>query len=321
MTVELSDPPDGAADALLVAAGTTTPLALAFKARVNAGTARLLVESIEATGEHPFVLVAGRTTQDARRILREAGLGVVDDAGNAHIELPGVVVHVEGPPGRAAKRQTPTRLSGKAGVVAQALLIDRERAWKITELAEHAEVSMGLAHRVVARLEEEGIVRVEGAGPARTRHLANPAALLDLWAEEQRDQPLRTRAFVLAQTARQTIDILGDGLENARLAHAFTGPAGASLVAPFVTTIPVVEVWCAATAVPEGLCEAVGGEPVDDGHNVVFLQAKDDGALVFREQRGGCWVANPFRLYVDLLRSPQRGRDQAEHLRAQEIGF
>jgi hypothetical protein len=33
------------------------------------------------------------------------------------------------------------------------------------------------------------------------------------------------------------------------------------------------------------------------------------------------WVANPFRLFVDLRRDPRRGREQADHLREETIGF
>ena len=45
------------------------------------------------------------------------------------------------------------RLSGNAGVVAQALLLERDHTWRVRDLAERAGVSDGLAHRVLARLE------------------------------------------------------------------------------------------------------------------------------------------------------------------------
>lgn len=41
------------------------------------------------------------------------------------------------------------------------------------------------------------------------------------------------------------------------IAYALTGAAAGSFVAPFVTAIPVVEVWVQATAASEELCEAV----------------------------------------------------------------
>lgn len=322
VSVQAAEAPSDHVDAVLYAGELATPLAIEAKSRVNAATARLVVDR-RAVGPRDLcvLVVAAETTEDAREILRAAGIGVVDGDGNAHLELPGIVVHVEGRPEAAGHRLAPVRLSGKAGVIAQTLLVGPDRGWKVTDLAEEAQVSVGLAHRVLERLEEEGVIRAEGAGPARIRFVTHPAALLDLWAEEQRDRPLRTKAFVLAQTTRQLIDIVGTGLDDAEVAHAFTGPAGASLMAPFVTAVPVIEAWVAAPEAPEGLVEATGAELVDDGHNLVFLQAKDDSPLLFREQVEERWVANRFRLYVDLLHAPQRGREQAEHLRTEVIGF
>lgn len=99
-------------------------------------------------------------------MLKEHGVGVVDGAGNAHLELPGLLVHVEGRRRRKeARRPRATRLAGKAGVVAQALLLDRDGLWKVHDLAERAEVSDGLAHRVLSRLETEAIVGAERVGP------------------------------------------------------------------------------------------------------------------------------------------------------------
>jgi hypothetical protein len=60
---------------------------------------------------------------------------------------------------------------------------------------------------------------------------------------------------------------------------------------------------------------------VPEGPNVIFLQAKDDTPLAFRERADEVWVANRFRLYADLRRDPRRGREQAEHLRQELIGF
>ena len=144
--------------------------------------------------------MARESTADARRILREHGIGIVD-SGNAHIELPGLLVHVEG--GHPAAYARPVRLSGRAGVVAQALLLYQGRRWQVEDLAEEARVSDGLAHRVLVRLEAENLVASEGAGTRRHRYVTDASALLDLWAEEDRYRPERTRAFVLARGPRQ----------------------------------------------------------------------------------------------------------------------
>jgi len=182
---------------------------IATIARLNAGAARQLVTD-DAERDAPLLVVAGRTTADARALLRDHGIGIVDGQGNAHIELPGVVIHVTGDDTRVAPRP-PTRLTCKAGVVAQALM-----------------------------LETETLVQSRGKSPARVRVVREPAGLLDLWAEEQQDAPTRLPAYRLGQTSEQVTREVLDGLADAGIEHALTGAAAAATLAPFVTAIPGV---------------------------------------------------------------------------------
>ena len=125
----------------------------------------------------------------------------------------------------------------------------------------------------------------------------------------------------MTPAVREVVERLGANLDRAGVDYALTGAAGASLLAPFVTAVPVTEVWVAATAAPEELLRGAGVDPVTDGQNVVFLQEKDDTPLAFREQAKGVWIANRFRLFADLRRDPRRGREQSDHLRQEVIGF
>ena len=312
---------DRGVDAILHFAGSRAPVAVETKRRANAATAWQLIQYADAHPEMALLLIADETTAEAREILERHGIGVVDGLGNAHIELPGLLLHLEGRRRPRRDGTAPARLSGKAGVVAQALLLAPQREWHVGDLADEAGVSPGLAHRVLARLEREGLMRAEGAGPRRVRQLVNPTALLDLWAEENLDRSRRTSGYALSRSPQQLTRKIGSGLESHGVAHAVTGAAAASLVAPFVTSVPIVPLWVQAKAAPEEMLHAAGAEPVTDGENVVLLQAKDDAPLAFREKPGGTWIANRFRLYVDLRRDPRRGREQAEHLRREVIGF
>ncbi len=309
-------------DAILRFAGTHARVTVETKGRTNAGAAWQLVHSADARPEVPVLLIAQETTAEARQILQNHGVAVVDGLGSAHIELPGLLFHLEGRRRlRGGAKSPPTRLRGKAGIAAQALLLDPQRVWRVQDLAKEAQISSGLAHRVFARLESEGIIAVEGAGPRRVRRVTNPTALLDVWAEENVERPIRTSGYLLAQTPQQVIRKLGTNLGLSDIEYALTGAAAASLVAPFVTAVPVVDVWVSATAAPEELYDAAQADRVTDGQNVVFLQAKDDAPLAFRKKAKDLWVTNRFRLYVDLRRDPRRGREQATHLRRQVIGF
>lgn len=315
---------DRGSDAILTFADRKEEVAVEFKQRANAATAWQLVHYAEAHPERRHLLIAEETTEETRRILEDHGIGIIDGLGNAHLELPGLLLHVEGY--RRGKRRTetttpPTRLKGKAGVVAQALLLHPERRWQVKDVVEEAAVSAGLAHRVLARLEHEGVVAAQGTGPNRTRTLSDPGALFDLWAEENMEQRTSTTAYVLAQTPRLVATKVGNNLEREGIDYAVTGAAAATLVAPFVTAVPVVEVWVTVTVGAHELAQATQAELVTDGHNVVFLQARHDGPLAFREKRDGLWLANHFRIYTDLRRDPRRGREQADNLRREMIGF
>lgn len=313
---------DRRVDAKLRFAGTQAKVAVELKNRANAATAWQIVQLAKARPGVPIILIADQTTAQARRILGDHGIGVIDGVGNAHIELPGLLFHLEGQrrSQRIAANAPPTRLRGKAGIAAQALLLDPKKTWQVRDLVDAADVSTGLAHRVLARLEGEGIVEAEGKGPSRVRRVTNATALLDLWAEENLEKPIRTVAHLLAQTPQRLIKELGTNLNDAGIDYALTGAAGASLVAPFITALPVAEVWVRDTIDPDQLHKKAQAEPVTDGHNVVFLQTKYDTPLTFRE-KVDLWVTDRFRMYLDLRRDPRRGVEQADHLRREVIGF
>jgi len=318
----LSPTDDACVAAVIQFAGERTRIAVQFRQRVNAANAWQYVHDAEIHPEMPLLIVAVESTEESRAILRRHGIALADGLGNVHIQLPGLLIHLEGSSRRQSSAGTrPPRLSGKSGVIAQALLIHLNRAWHINDLAEEADVSVGLVHRVLNRLEDEKVVTTEGTGPKKVRRVVDPPALLDLWAEEEKSRPIRSHGFVLAQTPQQLIERVGSGLERAKIDHALTGAAAANLIAPFVTAVPIVELWATALASLDELYKQIGGEIVGDGANVTFLQEKDDTPLVFREKRKGQWVSNRFRIYVDLLGDPRRGREQAKHFRREAIGF
>lgn len=315
---------DRGVDAILRFAGKQTEIAVEIKRRANAAAAWQLVHHAEQWPNRPILLIAEQTTAEARRILESHGIGVLDGLGNAHIEMPGLLVHLEGyKEGRPEVKAPipPARLRGKAGVAAQALLLEPQRRWRVQDLADRAGISNGLAHRVLRRLENDGLVRAQGTGPNRFRRVFDRTALFDLWIEENVDRPIIQRGFALTQSPRQLIKQIGANLARAGTEYAITGAAAASLIAPFVTALPVVDIWVQETADLDELLPAIGVETVTDGQNIVFMQGKDDVALTFRGEQDGVWVPNKFRLYADLLRDPRRGAEQAAHLREEVIGF
>ena len=318
---------DRRADAIIRVGDVSLVVEVKAQRETNASSARQLAEYARTLpGQAHLLLVTGATTELARQLLEEANVAVIDGLGHVRVSLPGLFIWTDGrPEDKPAGHQTeqpPTRLTGKAGIAAQALMREPERLWKVHDLAQVASISAGLAHRVLARLERENLVEAEGSGPQRTRRLSDPAALLDLWSEEMRDRKTRQlRAFRLTRDAMTQASALSKALDAAGIEHAVTGPAAAARLAPFTTAIPVTDVWVTETVTMDRAATLAGAEVVPEGHNVLLRQAAGDGPLTFRERVDDVWTVSKFRLYYDLRNDPRRGREQANRLREEIIRF
>lgn len=325
VTAEAMAPTKRRADIVLRAGDVTHVVEVKAQRLTNAGAARQIIDRAQdlPKGTH-LLLVARTTTEEARRLLEEKGIGVIDTHGNMRVEFPGLFLWTEGtlPATQDVRKEPPVKLTGKAGVAAQALLREPQRKWQVHDLAKEADISVGLAHRVLVRLERENLLEVEGAGPKRIRQVGNPSALLDLWAEEMRDRGVRRlRAFRLGRDPRAQAKILSRALTEAKIEHAVSGPAGAARLAPFVTAIPVADIWVADTLPLNEVAAAAQAEVVQEGHNILLRQVPGDAPLAFRAKVDDVWTVDPFRLFFDLRQEPKRGREQADQLRKEVIRF
>jgi DNA-binding IscR family transcriptional regulator len=314
-------------DVVVRAGDVFHPVELKAQAAINTAKAHQLIKFAEGLPVGARLLAVARTsTEESRQLLHDAGIGLIDAQGYVRVDLPGIFVWTEGqrdkPRCDEDSAGAPVKLTGKAGVVAQALLREPDRWWHVADLATVADVSPSLAHRVLSRLERDNLIAVKGGGPRRVRHVANATALLDLFAEELQDRRVQQiRAYRLSRDSRAHAGVLSGKLADAGVDHAVSGPAGAARLAPFVTTIPVVDIWITEAIDLGSAVEAVGAESVPEGHNILLKQAPADAPLAFRRRLDNVWTANPFRLYCDLRRDPRRGREQADRLREEVIGF
>lgn len=60
---------------------------------------------------------------------------------------------------------------------------------------------------------------------------------------------------------------------------------------------------------------------VNEGANLVIIEVKSPGELLFREWMDGLWLASPIQIYLDLLTGEGRSKEMAEHFRKERIGF
>lgn len=311
-------------DVVIRAGQVTVAVELKTQRLTNAVAARQAVAYARSLpADTHLVVVAQSITEDARDQLTRAGIGFIEGTGAIRLDLPGLYVWRDGQrpdtPGRPRGTQ-PIAVSGKAGVAAQRLLHQPDRAWTVHGLAEAADVSVGLVHRLFVRLENDGVLEAAGTGPRKTRSVTNPSALLDLWAEEMRDRDVRQlRAYRLAREPRALAAAISKALTDAGIEHAITGAAAALRLAPFVTAAPVTEVWVPELTDLHVVSAAARAPAVTEGHNLVFRSARDDLPLAFRRRDKNVWIADVFRVYLDLRADPRRGREQADRLREEVI--
>ncbi|WP_428114722.1 hypothetical protein [Candidatus Poriferisodalis sp.] len=178
-----------------------------------------------------------------------------------------------------------------------------------------------------AILAEAGVGSVDGLGNV---HLTLPGLIMRTTGES-RARPAQPRSRLSGKSSLvaqamlldtdRLVDEICDGLERTGTEYALTGTAAVARISPLLTNVPVVEVWLNATADPDAVCESLQAQPVESGPNLVILQERNDAPLAFRTRQRDKWIANVFRLYVDVRRDPQRGREQADHLRREVIGF
>lgn len=260
----------------------------------------------------------------SRQLLREHGIGYLDHSGNVYLELPWALYFVDRPSSKTEPRPLRRPFRGSSAQVVHALLAEPAKAWHITHLAQRAQVQPSTAHKVCTWLQEQLWLKAEGTGPATVRRLVQPAALLDAWAEAHKlaDYDIY-RYHRWFQDDEQLLRATSEALGRVGVAHALTLVSGARLVAPHATDSG--RMWLIVSSADrdraaEGL-EQSGFQEVEGGEAVTLFVTHERSPLMFCRQLSGYWVASDVQLYLDLWAWPQRGKEQARHLRAERLPY
>jgi len=289
----------------------------------SVGEPRYLAQAITvltlATRQSPrdYPLIAAHYIgPEGQRLCREAGVGYLDLAGNAFLRFDGVLIdRRSGQRPARAKARLRRLFSPKSSRIVRVLLNQSDQEWTLTRLATEASISVRTAHLVINALEEKDFVD-KRRGAIR---LAKPGPLLDLWAENYRvDQHRRHTFYSFIRSPRELASKLAAEAAAQRVSFALTLHAGAALVAPFVRYSDV-HAYIAGDI--DRFVKALDLRPVESGGGVHLLTPNDQGVFYgTRTIEDIPVVCNP-QLYLDLLHYPARGREQAEELRRQKLGY
>lgn len=263
------------------------------------------------------VAVAQYIGSQSASLLRRQGFGYLDLSGNCYLALENVLIEKEGKPNlRPSTRPLKSLFAPRATRVVRALLADAQRTWRLEELAKASDVSLGHAHNVIKRLDELAwVVR----GEQQRIHLAKPADLLETWCESYSYRQNVVAAYFSPEriTRRSMAEIARLALAEGRR-YAFTLHSGAALVAPHIR-FPVIHCYLEGALDP--FAGALGLRPGEGEGNVYLLTPYDQGVFYGRLEKGGLSVVCLPQLYADLHHYERRGREQAEYLRREAMGY
>src|SRR5438445_8909030 len=252
------------------------------------------------------------------RILKDNNLGYVDLPGNCYLAFENVLIEKDGKRNvRPSTRPLRSLFAPRATRVVRVLLVEPARAWRLEELARAAQVSLGHTHNVVKRLQE--LAWVEHDESQRIR-LGKPADLLESWCESYTYRANEIGSYAAPErVTRAFLSAIARAATAEGRRYAFTLNAGLSLVAP---SLRVPAVHCYLEGDPAPVAAALGLRATAEGDGAVhFLAPYDPGVFHALLEKGGLTVVCLPQLYADLLRYERRGREQAEHLRREAMGY
>lgn len=265
--------------------------------------------------ERPDIVAARRMSPGARDALAKAGIGWVDETGAAEIAHGTIVVSREGraqTTERSLSHWTPAVLG-----VAEAILCDTRAT--VAAMRETTGLSTGSCANALRFLTREGLLTTGAErGPRAARHVVDAGRLLDAYATAALAAPTQPSVQVGVVWSDPVAALARAGAKWDAVGRrwACTGPAAASVLAPYLTTFATVDVYIEAETIAglSAAAEDVGLRPIEGGRLILrpFPTAASQ-RLSVRKRR--LWLAPWPRVYVDLRASGVRGEEAAEHLR------
>lgn len=263
------------------------------------------------------VFIAPYLSPEAQALCREQAVGFLDLEGNVRLLFDTVFIErlVAGKPA-VERRELKSLFKPKSAQVLLVMLRDPSRAWRVTELAERADVSLGHVSNVRAGLLDREWAQVSDEG----LFLSEPDALLDAWRDAYEPPAGRRASFyttlhgsAFEEAARRVLDS-----DRKPGQAAFASFSAAHWLAPYGRT--GTHYFYADDVSIERLHAALKLSSVSKGENVVVTLLKDPG--LFRdnvEPAPGAICTSPVQTYLDLTAAGERGREAADHLRRERL--
>ncbi len=286
--------------------------------RVRSGILQLneLLSKQSATNRYG-ILASDFVSPESARLCNEAKVGYIDLAGNARLSFDQIFIELQAAGNLfRAKRELKSLFTPKAERVLRVMLTPPLHAWKVTDLADAAGVSLGHVSNVRKLLLDREWVVATDAGV----RVNKPEELAAAWGtvyqpRERAKETLHTllHGEALEDTTRSAL------VEAGRGEHAVLGSySAAKWIAPYGRH--ATQFFYADAAGARILKRHLQAQPVSRGENVVILTPKEDDMFSGRiEPAPGIWCTGLIQTWLDLTGAGERGAEAADHLLQEKL--
>lgn len=226
--------------------------------------------------------------------LEDSAVGYLDSAGRAW--LPGM----RRTPLERATRKRARSLRAAGLRVAQLLADDPQRRWTERDLADRAKTSTSTAHKLLERLEGEGLMQRTGHTRGTVRTVLDPAALRRWLAHNGQPSRVRRLACWLPDIPEPCVG----GLQIVLTGAAAAAELGMPVLTGRARTL--LRVKMPQSTDLNDIPSMLGGVRDDAGANTLLIDDRD--GLGWREARrssSGALLAPPSRVMLDLWLEPR----------------
>ena len=261
------------------------------------------------------VLLAPYLSKEAQALCKESGVSYADLEGNCRLAFDSVFIEREVATRPASvKRELRSLFKPKSAQVLRRLLRDPHQAWRVVDLAQAADVSLGHVSNVRKALIQRDWAEASGEG----LRLTAPDDLLDAWRDSYEPPAGERVSTYTALHGQMLSDALRRATEEPGARVALAAYTAAQWLAPFARGgMDFVYVDAPGFA---ALRKHLDFGPISRGANLEVIQLTDDGPLRDAVQLAPGRVAtSPVQTYLDLWVSGERGREAADFLRHEKL--
>lgn len=200
-----------------------------------------------------------------------------------------------------------------SSLILSELLLGRSKEFSVNSISKTTGVSIGLTHKVISELVDEGIIKAEGVRTAKKYYLIKPEELLKNWlASYKITERCKFFTYNIGISHKEIIKKLSNSKYSSSLALALHSACSQNYK---YTNLETSEFYLLKKDSRKELEKFLRLEPIDRGYQFLLIEPYYSKLLKSEnEKKTGLAVSPPLLTFLDLYHFPLRGQEQAEYL-------